>query len=109
LERLGQSSGAESDISRDEAFEQLKKRETELERLNEVQTNLAISFYPNEEEIDQCLIKWISGGLSQKFRTLLENEGLKDRLLSKDTEVFDTAYYEVLELLKADHNEKNTN
>jgi hypothetical protein len=112
MEGLGQNPGEHiptQEASQEEAFAQLKKREKELERLNEVQTNLAIAFFAEEEEIDQCLTRWITSGLSQKFRTLLENEELKSRMLSGDSKIFDDAYYEVLESLRSEHNEQNTN
>lgn len=113
MEGLGQNSEENTptqEAAQQEAFEQLKKREKEVERLNEVQTNLAITFFAEEEEIDQCLTKWITSGLSIKFRIILDNnEELKMRLLSGDTKTFDDAYYEVLDTLKSENDDQNTN
>jgi hypothetical protein len=61
------------EINTGPAFAQLQAREKELERMNEIQVNLAITLFPDEEDVSASMTKWILSELSKEFRSLIDD------------------------------------
>lgn len=111
MERINQNPDSKENSSSDVAFAQLKERERELERMNEIQVNLAITLFPEEEDVSASMTKWIVSELSREFRKIIDDPetNYKARLLSRDEKEMDKAYDEILEILKTKYHAENTN